>query len=68
MISIQDIERISKKEIQSAGPRYTPSVHSNAPNLQIATLAEAIAGLLLGKQFKEKVSTLTDELKDELHP
>lgn len=56
------LNRVSNKNIESAGARYTPTLDPNAPNLQITTLVEAIDALALNDSYSAYLSKLEESL------
>ena len=61
---MRELTKFNRKQINSAGPRYTPGVQPDAPNLEIAELREAIDGLAFGPRVSDKIDELKKSLKD----
>lgn len=56
-MDINLLKRYNVSEIQSAGPRYTPSQNSDAPNLYIQAIEDQLDALSFSKEFRKKVSS-----------
>lgn len=63
-LSLADLKPINQASIQRAGPRYTPAINPNAPNLEIGPLVNAIEALSLSSVYKRRLSDLERELRD----
>lgn len=61
-MAIQVLAVINRRTIHSAGPRYTPGLDTNAPNVQIATLLSAIDGLACNDRFLYQIDSMVAEL------
>ncbi|MDP2321201.1 MAG: hypothetical protein Q8O42_17895 [Acidobacteriota bacterium] len=62
---LSDLNRVNRRAIRSAGPRYMPGQDSNAPNLQIAAINEALEGIALTDEFRARVETLRCKVRKE---
>jgi len=60
---IERIRRINKRTVNSAGPRYTPGIDADSPNLEIGELLNAMNGLAVNEQFKSRVLQVLDEFE-----
>lgn len=58
-------EKILNKAIQEAGPKYTPGLYKDAPNLEIEELLFTFDILGRTKKFYEYLRSLSDELRKE---
>lgn len=58
-------EKILNKAIHEAGPKYTPGLERDAPNLEIEELVFAFDILGRTRKFYEYLCSLTEELKKE---
>ncbi|WP_343708398.1 hypothetical protein [Mycobacterium sp.] len=56
------LQRIAKRTLAAAGPRYAPALDSSAPNLAIEPLQRAAAALSLGAGLRTRVMALRDLL------
>ncbi|WP_288381946.1 hypothetical protein [uncultured Massilia sp.] len=50
-MTFDELKKITRRTVQSAGPRYTPGVKDGAPNLHIQDLERAVAGLAVSSEF-----------------
>jgi DNA replication protein DnaC len=60
------LNRIANQQIQLAGPRYSPGVIGNAPNIEIEPLMLALDSLAFDERFVEQVKGLEKELTERL--
>ena len=56
--------RISRSSISAAGPRYSPSMDPNAPNIEIAAMSAAIEALGQSRKYKESLEELASKLEE----
>jgi hypothetical protein len=56
--------RISRSSISAAGPRYSPAIDPNAPNIEIAAMSAAIEALGQSKKYKESLEGLATKLEE----
>ncbi len=62
---LSDLQRVNRRAIRSAGPRYMPGQDPNAPNLQVAAINEALEGIALTDEFRARVETLRCKVQKE---
>jgi hypothetical protein len=60
---LADLSKINRATIQSAGPRYTPTIDANAPNLKIRPLVDAIEALTHSPTLKGRLELLEKDLR-----
>lgn len=60
---VHQLEAATRKTIASAGPRYSPALDPNAPNLEIIDLVEAISALVLGDRARTRARLHADALR-----
>lgn len=60
-----DLDAVAQKTLQSAGPRYSPSLDPNAPNLEIVPLHQAASALVLGSTFRSRLAALGHAVTDQ---
>ena len=65
-MTLDDLKKITRKTIQSAGPRYTPGVKEDAPNLHIQGLERALSGLTVNSDFKRLLTETSKSLSEAL--
>lgn len=58
-------EKILNEAIHEAGPKYTPGLEKDAPNLEIEELVFAFEILGRTKKFYDYLKSLADELEKE---
>lgn len=63
MTLLDEFSQINKSQIRSAGPRYTPGMDPDGPNIQIRSLVLALAALGFEDAFKQHL----DDLGSALH-
>lgn len=63
-IDLTDLKRVTEASIHRAGPRYTPALDPNAPNLQITPLVETFDALTHSGAFKSRLTKLEAELRE----
>ncbi|TFW18697.1 hypothetical protein [Duganella callida] len=61
---IELLKKITNKTVQSAGPRYTPGIAKNAPNLNITELEQALAGLAVSTRFPEMLKAAAESIRE----
>ena len=59
---LSDLKVIVDKSVKLAGPRYSPGVDPNAPNLEMRELTETFNALALSDQFRATLLSLRTEL------
>ncbi|WP_156378236.1 MULTISPECIES: hypothetical protein [unclassified Phenylobacterium] len=64
LFGLSDLKRITEASIHRAGPRYTPALDPNAPNLRIAPLVEAFDALTYSGEFKVRLLKIESELRE----
>ena len=57
-MKISDLKKVNSSNITAAGPRYTPTLDPNAPNLEIVTLVRALEALGLTDKYRNKIIEL----------
>ena len=65
-MQVGDLAHTNKKQINLAGPRYTPTVNPGAPNLQIDSLVEVLDALAYADGLGERLRKLRKEVADGL--
>ena len=60
-----ELRRQNKKAISLAGPRYTPGLDPNAPNLAIEPLHEVFDAIGITPSFRARIATLRSVLAEE---
>lgn len=63
MVELADFARVTRENIQRAGPRYTPGVEAGAPNLQLPPLLNAIDALSWSASFATRTAKLEGGLR-----
>lgn len=61
-MKFDDLRKYNCKEIESAGPRYTPGQDKNAPNMHIQALEDALDALSLSADFRKRTQELSAQL------
>ena len=64
-MNLNDLTRHNKTSIKAAGPRYTPGLDPNAPNIEIDHLVEAICALSLSDGFRDRLKGLKADVESE---
>lgn len=59
--------QVFNKSQHSAGPRYTPAMDPDAPNLTIEPLQRAISGLICGNDSKQYIESLKKDLAEKFN-
>jgi hypothetical protein len=62
-IALTSLKKVNQASIQRAGPRYTPTIDPNAPNLEIKPLVNAVEALALSSAYKKQLDDLEKELR-----
>lgn len=62
-VTLSSLEKVNHASIQRAGPRYTPTIDPNAPNLEIAPLVSAIESLALSPAYRKQLRILEKTLQ-----
>ena len=62
-MSLEKLKRHNKSQINGAGPRYTPVLDKDAPNLEIQSLKDALDSIALTSDFRLRVEMLREELE-----
>jgi hypothetical protein len=62
-ITLAALKRVNQASIQHAGPRYTPSIDPNAPNLEIRPLVNAIEALAHSTAYRQRLQELGARLR-----
>ena len=57
---LDDLQTFNSKQIDAAGPRYSPNIDIKAPNLQITDLLSAIDALSLTPEYRTTLQKLRD--------
>lgn len=65
-LQLTDLAVRNDQAIRIAGPRYTPGVDPDAPNLRIEHLLPTVHALSLGEDFKRHIQGLEKELTESL--
>lgn len=52
------LEQVARKTLRAAGPRYSPSLDADAPNLEIVPVHRAARALALGSSFRSRLASL----------
>ena len=60
---LDDLARVNKKSVKSAGERYFPGVKRESPNMEIAEFNMAVAGLIGGDDFRACVNNIKENLQ-----
>src|SRR6266496_6225159 len=63
-MDLASLKKINDENIGAAGPRYTPIVDKNAPNLHITSLLSAIEALALTKKYQNYIFQLKEDLSE----
>lgn len=61
-MTIKALRKIANKSIRNAGPRYTPGVDANAPNLNIQPLLSTIDFLTRAKSLSDKLAVILHQI------
>jgi hypothetical protein len=54
---------VNEATIQAAGPRYTPGLNPDAPNIEIEHLVDAFDALSLADGWRERIGALADAIE-----
>lgn len=54
----------NRRQIQRAGPRYTPGIEPGAPNIEIESLELSLSGLAFEQRFSAHVNRLATDLRE----
>ena len=60
---IGQLRAVAKRTLAAAGPRYSPALDADAPNLEILPLQQAAFALSLGAGFRVRVRELVASLR-----
>ena len=60
---LADLRRVNERAIRDAGPRYMPGQDPDAPNLQIASIAETFDALGITEAFRARVEDLRSRVR-----
>lgn len=52
------LDHVAHRTLRAAGPRYSPSLDADAPNLKIVPVHRAASALALGSTFRSRLATL----------
>jgi len=52
------LDHVARKTLRAAGPRYSPSLDADAPNLEIVPVHRAASALALGSTFRNRLAAL----------
>src|SRR5258708_3735741 len=61
--ALAQLQAVNEKAIREAGPRYTPGVDPNAPNIEIGYLEDALQALSLSDGWRDRASELAAGLR-----
>lgn len=61
---LNDLKHFNAQQIVAAGPRYSPNVNANAPNLAIAALLRSINALASNKDYHALIQEFRTEIAD----
>lgn len=62
-ITLGDLKKVNLATIQRAGPRYTPTIDVDAPNLQFQSLVNTIEALALSDAYRLRLGMLEENLR-----
>ena len=65
-MDLHELSECNEQSIRAAGPRYTPGIDPEAPNLGMRELNDAISALALGPDYLLPVRTLKSKLDEVL--
>ena len=60
-----ELDDINRAQIHQAGPRYTPGIKPDAPNIEIFRVMEAFDGLAYSDALEDRLLNLAGELLEE---
>jgi hypothetical protein len=60
---VDQLRAVAKRTLAAAGPRYSPALDPDAPNLEIRSLQQAASALSLGSGLAERVKELGTSLR-----
>ena len=63
MMNLEDLALCNKKAIRLAGPRFSPGIDPEAPDIQIHHLIDAIDALSLAKGFRDQLKKYAKDLE-----
>lgn len=61
-MSLRLLKKIATKTVSNAGPRYTPNIYKDAPNLEIRFLIDSIECLRRAESLAHSLHQLLDEI------
>lgn len=61
----EQIKKVVKAQVKSAGPRYTPQIEEGAPNIQIDNLLKPLSCLSFNDHFRDEIVGLKNNLAKE---
>lgn len=61
-MNLKQLQKINYKNIRSAGPRYTPEIEPNAPNLEITPLIGSIETIALSEKYKATINSIIEKI------
>ena len=64
-LTLRALRKVNETTIAAAGPRYAPAIVAGAPNLEIASLLDAVGGLALAERYRAKLATLASEVQSK---
>jgi hypothetical protein len=60
--ALAELQAVNEVAIRDAGPRYTPGLDPNAPNIEIGYLADALDALSLVDGWRDHAQVLTERI------
>lgn len=66
-MNISELSLINQKTINSAGPRYTPVIEPNFPNLAISSLISTFETISLSIRYKNNLKKFIDNLQKDFN-
>lgn len=57
-VTLAALKGVNETSIQRAGARYTPSINSNAPNLELRPLVNAVEALAQSEAYRHRLNEL----------
>jgi hypothetical protein len=64
-MTIKALRKIANISMRNAGPRYTPGMDPNAPNLNIQPLLGTIEFLTRAKNLSDKLARILGQISDD---
>lgn len=64
-MTLADLNKINLENVRAAGPRYTPSIDPNAPNLEIEPVIQALDAIGQTAAFIERMNEFESNIKKE---